>query len=114
MATFQANVPADTTMLDFRSVIDDLGAPAKNCRFAIRILPVGQDNFIRRLGYTAMLRDLMYLSEAAEFPGRGFDYLEGRYYGPSFMAPYNTKYTGEFSVTLLTRQESYERQLFDD
>jgi hypothetical protein len=109
-----SNIPGDTTLLDFRATVDNLGAPAKNCRFAIQILPAGPNNFLTALGYTGILRDLQYLCEAAELPGRGFEYMEGRYYGPSFMLPYNTKYTNEFSVSIITRQSAYERQMFDD
>lgn len=112
-----SNVPGDTTMIDFRSAVDDLGSAAKSCRFAIQILPAGlgpSGHFINRLGYLPILKDLVYLCEAVEFPGRGFDYVETRHYGPSFNMPYNTKYNNEFSVSIITRQEAFERQLFDD
>lgn len=118
MATFKPlNAPNNTTMMDFNSVINNLGAPAKNCRFAIQILPSGGNpngHFITQMGYTTLLRDMVYLCEAIEFPGRGFEFIESRYYGPSQFLPYNSKYNNEFSVSIITRQEGYERQLFDD
>jgi hypothetical protein len=101
-------------MMDFRSNLDKLGSAAKSCRFAIRILPSGTNNLITSLGGNALLKDLTYLCETAEFPGRGFDFVEARYYGPAITRPYNTKYTGEFSTSILIRQEAFERQLFDD
>lgn len=111
------NIPGDTTMLDFNSVINSLGAPAKNCRFAIQILPAGlspEGHFLTVKGYTPLLRELVYLCEAVEFPGRGFEFIESRYYGPSQFLPYNSKYNNEFSVSIITRQQGLERQLFDD
>jgi hypothetical protein len=118
MASFTIeNPPTNTTMLDFNAAINDLGAPAKNCRFAIQILPSGlgpNGHFLYKLGYTSMLKDLTYLCEAVEFPGRGFEFIESRYYGPSQFLPYNSKYNNEFSVSILTRQKAYERQMFDD
>lgn len=114
MSYLQSNIPSDTTMLDFRSNLEKFGSAAKSCRFAIRIQPSRPDHFLTALGYTSLLKDLTYLSEAVEFPGRGFDFLETRHYGPSVAYPYNTKYTSEFSVSILTRQEAFERQMFDD
>lgn len=115
MASFvTSNIPSDTTMIDFRANLDKLGSAAHGCRFAVRILPSGTDNFLTQLGYSGILRDMTYLCEAVEFPGRGFDFIETRYYGPIAQRPYNPKYSGEFSMTLLTRQEAFERQMFDD
>jgi hypothetical protein len=118
MASFNTqNPPQNTTMLDFRSAIESLGAPAKNCRFAIQIMPAGlgpNGHFLNKLGYTGLLRDMVYLCEAVEFPGRGFEFVESRYYGPSQFLPYNSKYNNEFSVSIITRRDAYERQMFDD
>lgn len=116
MATFQiSNPPKNLTMLDMRAKMDLLGGPAYNCRFAIRILPAGgTDNFLSSSGYTNILDDITYLCESVNFPGRGFDFMEARYYGPSQILPYNTKYSNELTLTMLTRSKAYERQLFDD
>ena len=56
----------------------------------------------------------MLLCEATELPGRGFDISEIRYYGPSQFIPRNSKYSDSHNLTFICRQDSYERQLFDD
>ena len=120
MASFPApNSPKNLTMLDMRAKMDMLGGPAKQCRFAIRILPAGsgqdgQGHFLTKLGYTNVLNDITYLCESISFPGRGFDFTESRYYGPPQYLPYNSKYSNEMTLTLLTRADGLERQLFDD
>jgi len=114
MASFQPNSPTNLTMVDMATLINSLGGPAKNCRFVARILPEGPNNMLTQLGYNSLLRDLTYLCEATEFPGRGFDFMEARYYGPPIYLPYNTKYSNELSMSFLCRAESYERQIFDD
>lgn len=114
MASFTPqNPPKKLTMLDVNSAINSLGAPAKSCRFAVRISPVGQNNFMTSLGYSQLMRDMTYLCEATELPGRGFDFIEARYYGAPFKVPRNTTYD-TISMTFLCRQQSFERQMFDD
>lgn len=116
MASFQiSNAPKNLTMLDMRAKMDVLGGPAYNCRFAVRILPAGgPDNFLNSAGYSPLLNDITYLCESVNFPGRGFDFMESRYYGPSQILPFNSKYSNETTLTLLTRGKALERQLFDD
>lgn len=120
MATFPvSNPPRNLTMLDMRSKIDTLGGPAKMCRFAVRIVPQGsgqngQGHFLNTLGYSNILNDMTYLCESIDFPGRGFDFMEARYYGPPIYLPYNSKYSNEMTLTLLTRGDAMERQMFDD
>lgn len=115
MASFNiSNPPANLTMLDFRAKLDNLGAPAKQCRYFVRIIPTGVNNKLLGLGYNFLLDDLSYLCDATEFPGRQFEVSEARYYGPSIIFPYNTKYSQEISMSFITRAEGFERQLFDD
>lgn len=116
MASFNIqNPPSNLTLLDFKSRVDSLGAAAKSCRFLVRISPNNTtDNLMYRLGYNALFRELSYLCEATELPGRGFDVSEARYHGPVVMFPVNTKYSNEISMSFISRGESYERQLFDD
>jgi len=111
MASFQTqNAPASTTMLDFRGAIEKLGGPAKQCRFAVRIQPPQA-----LLGaYQGLIKDLVFLCEAAEFPGRGLDPIEVKYYGPSFERPYAPAYVKQTDLTFICRSESYEREFFDD
>lgn len=115
MASFTPqNPPTNLTMLDVNSMLNSLGGPAKQCRFAVRIVPVGTSNMLTSMGYGAFMRDLTYMCEATELPGRGFDIAEARYYGPGFNRPRNTKYSAGADFTFVCRQESFERQLFDD
>jgi hypothetical protein len=103
------NAPQELGMVDFRSISDDFGGLAKNCRFAVVIRPIG--TLIRP--YNDFARDLTYLCEIAEFPGRGFLNVDLRYYGPNFKLPFQSQYE-DISLTFLCRAESFERQFFDD
>lgn len=100
-------------MADFYSAVNNLGGPAKQCRFAVRVLPVGPDNIINNMGYSGFMRDMVMICESADLPGRGFDFMEARYYGPTFNLPRNSKYATA-DLTFICRTESFERQLFDD
>lgn len=114
MASFEPqNAPAKLSSADFYSAVNNLGGPAKQCRFAVRILPVGTDNIINNVGYSPFMRDMVMVCESADLPGRGFDFMEARYYGPSFNLPRNSKYSTA-DLTFICRTESFERQLFDD
>jgi hypothetical protein len=56
---------------------------------------------------------LIYLCDAAEFPGRGFSITPARYYGPSIQFPNNVEY-GPASLSIICRTQGIERQFFDD
>jgi hypothetical protein len=115
MASFVIqNPPSNLAMFNFRSKIDSLGTLAKQCRFVVRISPTGAQNIMTTIGYNLLLQDLSYLCEATDFPGRGFEVGEARYYGPPILFPFNTKYSNELSMSFLCRAASFERQLFDD
>ena len=115
MASFRpSNPPVNLSMVDVLSSINALGGPAKQCRFAVRINPVGQDNIMNNLGYSNFFRGLTLLVESTELPGRGFDFAEVRYYGPSKALPRQSKYGEGIDMSIICRAESYERQLFDD
>ena len=103
----QSNVPQSLSLNDFKSAADALGQFAKGCRFVVKINPS-----------TAMLsslprNDLIYMCEAAEFPGRGFDVTQIRYYGPSQVMPNNSMYN-TCNLQFLCRSASTERAFFDD
>jgi hypothetical protein len=98
-------------MESFKAVSEDYGSLAKSCRFAVRILPTGINNPLRQ--YYDMFRDLIYLCEVAEFPGRGFESISYRYYGPEQKQPFQTRYE-DINLTFLCRSQSPERELFDD
>ena len=110
MASFNIqNPPEFLTMNDFRAVSDDLGGLLKSSKFAVRINPTGE--YINN--YKDFAKDLTYLCEIAELPGRGFMNLDIRYYGPSHKLPFQTTYE-DTSMTFLCRSSSIERQFFDD
>jgi hypothetical protein len=113
MADFPiSNAPENLDMIDFESVSRDFGGLAKSCRFAAVIRPQG--NALRKVtGNAGIERDLVYLCEAAEFPGRGLQAVELRYYGPNFKMPYQSVYE-DINMTFLCRNEGIERQFFDD
>lgn len=115
MASFvPQNSPSNLSILDLSSYINTLGGPAKQCRFAIRIMPSGSSNILTKIGYNNFIKDMTYLCEATELPGRGFDIASARYYGPSINFPRNSKYAEGIDMTFLCRTESFERQMFDD
>ena len=105
------NAPRALDMESFKAVSEDYGSLAKSCRFAVRILPTGINNPLRQ--YYDMFRDLIYLCEVAEFPGRGFESISYRYYGPEQKQPFQSRYE-DINLTFLCRSQSPERELFDD
>lgn len=106
-----SNAPASISMQDFKSVSESLGGPAKSCRFVVRILPEG--TALRTVASSGINRDLVYLCEAAEYPGRGFENANIRYYGPSFKMPFQSNYE-DVNLTFICRNKSEERKFFDD
>lgn len=98
------------TMNDIRSINSRYGGPAKSARFAVRINPA---RLHLEANYGPFLQDFTYLCETAEMPGRGFQSLDVRYYGPNQKLPFQTQYE-DMTLTFLCRSESFERQFFDD
>ena len=95
----------DLNMLRFRSVLDSGGSLAKACRYVVAIRPP--------TALKTFPRDLHYLCEAADLPGRGFAVSQIRYYGPSQVLPNNTEYQ-PLALTFICRADSQERRFFDD
>ncbi len=95
----------DLALDRFRAVLDNGGSLAKGCRYIVAIKPP--------TALKTFPKDLHYLCEAADFPGRGFSVAQARYYGPSQMFPVNTEYQ-PLSLTFLCRADSTERRFFDD
>lgn len=104
------NPLTNLTMNDVRAVSSQYGGLAKSARFAVRINPAQAH---LSFGYGQFLRDFTYLCEAAEMPGRGFQSLDVRYYGPNQKLPFQSQYE-DITMTFLCRSESFERQFFDD
>lgn len=110
MAIFNfVNVTEDFNMIDFKSVSEQYGGLAKACKFAVRIVP--SSSYLARYG--DIMSDLVYLCEAAEYPGRGLNTMDVRYYGTNFKVPFQTSYE-DMTLTFLCRAESPERMFFDD
>lgn len=111
-STVFTNPPEFLGLQDYRSTVNKNGGPSKANRFVVRInsLP---EKIVRRGVYNSVLRDLSYLCEAAELPGRGFMNIDVRYYGPSFKMPFQTTYE-DLNLTFLVRDLFLERQMFDD
>lgn len=107
------NQPTNLRMSDFWAYSATFDSLAKSSRFAVRIVPSGQNSFLRRLGYSGLMQQFTYLCETAELPGRGFMSIDLRYYGPGFKIPYQSDYQ-ETAMTFLCRTQSFERQFFDD
>ena len=95
----------DLNMLRFKSVLDAGGSLAKSCRYIVAIRPP--------TALKTFPRDLHYLCEAADLPGRGFAVSQIRYYGPSQVVPNNTEYQ-PLNLTFICRADSQERRFFDD
>lgn len=112
------NKISDTTMSAAWSEINKDNGLAKSARFLVRIeMPAwtlsttGATPFPTK--YKDFTKDLIYLCEAAEMPGRSFLSVDARYYGPSQKLPFQTQYE-DTTMTFLCRSKSMERQFFDD
>lgn len=98
------------SMNDVQAINSLYGGLAKAARFAVRIMPA---RLHLQGDYGPFVRDFTYLCEAAEMPGRGFQSLDVRYYGPNQKLPFQSQYE-DMTMTFLCRSESFERQFFDD
>ena len=111
MATyFIPNGPVLPSMDEVKAQSGRYGGLAKSAKFMVRMFPARPDSLLRGSGI--FMQDLSYLCEAAEFPGRGFESLDIRYYGPNFKVPNKTNYE-DLNLTFLCRDSFLERQLFD-
>ena len=115
MASFTIdNQPTNLRMTDFYAYAGKFQSLAKSSRFAVRIIPSGNNSLLRRFGYSSFMRDFTYLCESAEFPGRGFMNADVKgYYGPDFKVPFQTEYQ-ETAMSFICRADSFEREFFDD
>lgn len=111
MAYENKNAPKELDINKFRSQLDNYGNVAKACRFAVMISASG--NKLSELLSRQKSESLVFVCDAAEFPGRGFNVTDMRYYGPSQAFPNNVLY-GPAQFSFICRTQSMERQLFDD
>lgn len=103
------NAPQRLSMQDFRSVSDRYQGLAKSCRYLVVIRPNGKLN----IQYGGFARDLTYLCESGEIPGRSFMNMDVKYYGPNQKLPFQVQYE-DMNLTFLCRTQSLERRFFDD
>jgi len=107
MAT-NANPPDNMTLEAFRGVMAAGDGGAKPSRYIVRLsAPPSLTN------NDPIWRDLSFLCEAAELPGRQFMVNENRYYGPVFKTPAAVEYQ-DLQLTFLCRDKFRERQIFDN
>jgi hypothetical protein len=113
MATV-TDAPKALRMTDFYGYSGDHGGLLKSARFIVRIMPQGR-LITPQPGLTPITRDLMYLCEIADMPGRSFDTFGVRYYGPQEFFPMLSNYmNSEISFTFLCRNQGVEREFFDN
>lgn len=93
---------------DFRSTIARGRDFAKANRFAVFFnLPLGIS------GSADDIRDLSFLCETSELPGRALNVQEYRYYGPNFKMPHQSAYT-DINFTIYVRSFMNDKRLFDN
>lgn len=111
-STVIQNAPKDLDMNTFRAISSHYGALMKGGRFVVRIVPVGRyvSTIVNR---KTIVRDLSYLCEIGEMPGRSFMNVDLRYYGPNQKLPFQSVYD-DITFTFICRSQSYEREFFDD
>ena len=102
--------PRNLDMNTFRSQLDAYGQVAKSARYVVRITPTGST---LRSKLATDAQSLIYACDAFEFPGRGFNVTEVRYYGPAQSFPNNVLYSPS-NASFICRNDSIERQFFDD
>lgn len=113
------NPPAFLDMNAFWAINKKYHGPAKTARYVVRIYTpraltrIDNDNKFELDQKTSITRDLSYLCEATELPGRAFQNLDLRYYGPQFKMPFMSQYE-DINMTFICRTNSMERQFFDD
>ena len=106
------NPPSQVAINDMLSSLNGNDQVTKGCRFIVRINPQG---LLSRLSYfNDISKSMIFACDAAEFPGRGFQVTEMRYYGPKQLTPGNTTYGDGITLSFLVRSKTFERQLFDD
>lgn len=92
----------------FRSTIAKGRDFAKANRFLVEFnMPLGVGTDVNDS------RDLSFLCETAELPGRALNIQEYRYYGPNFKMPHQSAYT-DINFSLYVRSFMNDRRIFDN
>mgnify|MGYP001409860567 CR=1 FL=1 len=105
------NAPNVADLKEFQAVLNRYGSLAQACRFLVKInLPKNPPKIALA---SNLLRDLTFLCESAELPGRAFNIADARYYGPSFKYPTQSIYT-DLTLNFIIRDRLLEKEFFDD
>ena len=113
MAISVLNAPDINSMAPqtFRSITGQDGGLAKGHRYFIRIGPCRLMQ--AQGGMLNFENDLTYLCEGGEMPGKSFNVIGYRYYGPNKQIPYQVEYNN-ITLSFIVRNEMRERQYFDN
>ena len=107
---FFSNSPSVPSMDLLYAISSEFNGFAKTAKYLVRITPTGQNNPMK--AYRGDVRDLSFLCESAELPGRGQMTTDIRYYGPNFKMPFQSSYE-DLNLTFLVRENFLEREIFD-
>lgn len=93
------------------------GGVAKASKFLVRIntpraFRFRGNKFEGDVSQNRILSEMVFLCEAAEFPGKGLQTVDTRYYGPPLKLPFLIQYN-DTNMTFICRREMYERKIFD-
>jgi len=114
MATFLIpNAPQVNTLEGFTSVINRYGAGlAQACRYLV-IINTPKLVYDAAPVFSTILKDMPFLCEQAEIPGKTLSLQDARYYGPNFKYPIQTEYS-DITMTFIVRDQMYEKEYFDN
>lgn len=106
------NPPNNLDLQTFRALIDGHEGIASPSRFMVRFNLTGTRLTPSLLAGRGIVRDLSYLCEITDMPGRSFDTFPVRYYGPNQALPLNTNYD-TIDMQFICRNKRLERNFFD-
>jgi hypothetical protein len=98
-----------TTM---RSILNRDGGPTRGSQYIMRMGVPRWAKFAEYTKYQPYFTEISYLCENIEFPGRGFQSVDYRYYGPNFKLPHQSDYE-DLNLSILCRNKFMEKELFD-
>lgn len=114
MANFSIpNAPEVNSLEQFTSIINRYGAGlAQSCRYMV-VLNSPKVLYDNSPVFRSVIKDMSFLCEQAEIPGKNITVNDARYYGPNFKYPVQTEYT-DITMTFIVRDEMYEKEFFDN
>lgn len=96
------NAPQLSNINDFKAAVGKNREFAKAARFAVQIGRISN-----------LFKDLIFMCETAEMPGRALVLNDYRYYGPNFKLPHQSEYT-EINFSFYVSDIMREKELFDN